>query len=166
MIKSLADWRQELREIDAQLLTLLQRRVGLAIQMLEVLSTEELSLGDFDMDTLRLGLLLISDYEKDFPPLDRVGVRKIFRRIAAETRRLAAANAADFEMGNEERLTMRELQVLVLIAQDNPLKKIALDLNISVKTVESHKAAIMEKLNIHSSVGLTRYAIKKGLIVL
>jgi DNA-binding NarL/FixJ family response regulator len=60
-------------------------------------------------------------------------------------------------------LTQREREVLVLIAQDNALKQIAMELNISLKTVESHKAAIMKKLNTYSLVGLTRYAIKEGL---
>ena len=63
-------------------------------------------------------------------------------------------------------LTQREREVLLLIAQDNALKQIAIELNISPKTVESHKAAIMKKLNIYSLVGLTRYAIKEGLVFL
>ena len=63
-------------------------------------------------------------------------------------------------------LTQREREILILIAQDNSLKQIALELNLSLKTVESHKAAIMKKLDIYSSVGLTRYAIKEGLVFL
>ncbi len=165
MITSLDDLRKDLREIDAQLRALLQRRVGLAIQLLEILSTQELTLGDLDQDSLRLGLLLLSPYEGSIAPLDKTAVDKIFRRIAVETRRLASSKARAGEV-KEERLSLRELQIFLLIAEDYSLKGIALKLNISVKTVESHKAAIMEKLNIHSSVGLARYAIKKGLIVL
>lgn len=63
-------------------------------------------------------------------------------------------------------LSSREREVLVLIAEDNTLKQIAMELDISVKTVESHKASIMKKLNIYSLVGLTRYAIKEGLVSL
>ena len=50
--------------------------------------------------------------------------------------------------------------MLRLIAQDNSLKQISLELKISVKTVDSHKVAIMTKFDIHSLVGLTLYAIK------
>jgi DNA-binding CsgD family transcriptional regulator len=165
MIKSFEDWRNELREIDAQLLWLLQRRVTLAINLLEMLRTQEITLGDFDEDNLRLGLLLLSDFEKSQPPLDPAAVKKIFRRIAIETRRLLSAKKIPADSELEERLTLRELQILILIAEDHSLKNIALLLNISVKTVESHRTSIMRKLDIHSTVGLTRYAIQKGLIV-
>lgn len=166
MIKSLDEWRKELREIDAQLLWLLQRRVNLASRLLEILRTEELTLGDFDQDSLRLGLLLLSELDKVQPPLDSPAVKKIFRRIAIETKRLVSATAIAADAGLLERLTVRELQVLTLIAEDNSVKEIALLLNISVKTVETHRTSIMNKLDIHSTVGLARYAIQKGLISL
>jgi DNA-binding NarL/FixJ family response regulator len=53
---------------------------------------------------------------------------------------------------------------LQLIAEGHSTKKIALRLNISVKTVETHRAQLMERLNIHDVVGLVHYAIKNGLI--
>jgi len=51
-----------------------------------------------------------------------------------------------------------------LIAEGKSTKKRALQLNISVKTVESHRAQIMERLNIHDVAGLVRYAIRMGLV--
>jgi DNA-binding NarL/FixJ family response regulator len=63
-----------------------------------------------------------------------------------------------------ERLTVRQREILRLIASGESTKKIALKLNISVKTVEAHRAQIMERLNIHDVPGLVRYAIKTGLV--
>jgi len=163
MIHSFDDWREELRDVDAELISLLQRRLELAIEFLRLLRTDELSLGDVDQDTLRLGILLSSERAGDFPPLDEAAVKKIFRRIVIETRRQAYSSIESGEH-YDIKLSGREREVLILIAEDHSLKDIALKLKISVKTVESHKATIMKKLNIYSSVGLTRYAIKEGLI--
>lgn len=59
-------------------------------------------------------------------------------------------------------LTNREREVLQLLAEGNSTKKIALKLHISVKTVESHRRQIMDKLDIDSVAELTKYAIRKG----
>jgi DNA-binding NarL/FixJ family response regulator len=61
-------------------------------------------------------------------------------------------------------LTNREAEVLQLIAEGAPNKRIASDLCISIKTVEKHRQQVMNKLNIHDIAGLTRYAISKGII--
>ena len=61
-------------------------------------------------------------------------------------------------------LTPRERQVLQLIAEGRATKEIAARLGISVKTAESHRTNLMEKLDIHEIAGLVRYAIKRGLI--
>ena len=50
-----------------------------------------------------------------------------------------------------------------LLADGKRVKEIARLLNISVKTVESHRQSIMDKLEIHSTIQLTRYALRKGL---
>jgi DNA-binding NarL/FixJ family response regulator len=63
-------------------------------------------------------------------------------------------------------LTARQRQVLQLIAEGQCTKEIALSLNISVKTVETHRAQLMDRLNIHNVVGLVRCALKSGLIQL
>jgi len=63
-----------------------------------------------------------------------------------------------------ELLTPREREVLQLIAEGRPPRKIAERLCISVKTVETHRAHLMHKLDAHSTADLTRYAIRKGII--
>jgi len=61
-------------------------------------------------------------------------------------------------------LTPRELQVLKLIAEARTSKEIAKELVISIKTVERHRANILDKLGMSDRVELTRYAIRRGLI--
>jgi two-component system response regulator NreC len=58
----------------------------------------------------------------------------------------------------------RERQVLQLVAEGKTTKEIASILGISVKTAESHRMNIMERLDIHDTAGLVRYAIRNGLI--
>ena len=61
-------------------------------------------------------------------------------------------------------LTPRQLEVLTLISEGSSTRDISRTLKISIKTVESHRSKLMERLNIHDVAGLTRYAIKKGLV--
>jgi len=61
-------------------------------------------------------------------------------------------------------LTTREMEVLQLIAEGKANKQTASLLNISIKTVEKHREHLMEKLDIHDTAGLTRYAIEAGII--
>jgi DNA-binding NarL/FixJ family response regulator len=62
------------------------------------------------------------------------------------------------------RLTSREMEVLQLIAEGKANKETASELGIGIKTVEKHREHLMEKLNIHDTAGLTRYAIGAGII--
>jgi DNA-binding NarL/FixJ family response regulator len=62
-----------------------------------------------------------------------------------------------------QKLTSREREVLRCVARDLSGKEIAQELGLSVRTVDRHKANIMEKLGIHSQVGLTLYAIAEGM---
>lgn len=62
------------------------------------------------------------------------------------------------------RLSPREREVLQLIAEGRTSKEVAVLLGISATTVKSHRNHIMEKLDIHDKAGLTRYAIRIGLI--
>lgn len=62
------------------------------------------------------------------------------------------------------RLTSREMEVLQLIAEGKANKETAAELGIGIKTVEKHREHLMEKLNIHDTAGLTRYAISAGII--
>ena len=59
---------------------------------------------------------------------------------------------------------VRQQEVLQLVAEGRQNKEIAAVLDISIKTVEYHKSRIMSRLDIRSSAGLTRYAIKHGLV--
>jgi DNA-binding NarL/FixJ family response regulator len=63
-----------------------------------------------------------------------------------------------------EPLTDRERQVLQLVAEGNTTKVIAGILGLSVKTADSHRTHIMQKLEIHQTAGLVRYAIRRGII--
>lgn len=61
-------------------------------------------------------------------------------------------------------LTERERQVLELIAEGLSSKEIAAKLGVSLKTIESHRANLMDKLDIHKVSGLVRFAIRAGLV--
>lgn len=61
-------------------------------------------------------------------------------------------------------LTERQKEILKLLAEGYSVKEIAQLIGISVKTVETHKAQIMEKLNIYDIPGLVKFAIKHGLV--
>lgn len=61
-------------------------------------------------------------------------------------------------------LTARERQVLQLIAEGKSTKDVASLLGVSVKTAESHRSRLMQKLDIHETASLVRYAVKRGLI--
>jgi DNA-binding NarL/FixJ family response regulator len=65
---------------------------------------------------------------------------------------------------NGSRLTSRETEVLQLVAEGSANKQVAAELGISIKTVEKHRQHLMDKLNIHETAGLTRYAIAQGII--
>ena len=66
--------------------------------------------------------------------------------------------------GSASVLTPRQCEILELIALGRTTKQIAQKLNIAVKTVESHRTQIMDRLDIHDVVGLARYAIRTGLV--
>ncbi len=61
-------------------------------------------------------------------------------------------------------LTERERQVLVLIAAGKSTKEAAAQLGISYKTADSHRSRILEKLGVHETASMVRYAIRAGLI--
>lgn len=61
-------------------------------------------------------------------------------------------------------LTSREREVLQLVAEGKANKETAVELRISIKTVEKHRQSLMKKLNIHDTAGLTRHAIAVGII--
>lgn len=87
------------------------------------------------------------------PPVSKITIGKYSGRVNAEPCPL-------------RKLSPRQEQVLQLIAEGKTTKQVALELNISVKTVETHRARIMEQLDIHDIAGLVRYAIRVGLVEL
>ncbi|HWB05783.1 MAG TPA: response regulator transcription factor [Verrucomicrobiales bacterium] len=76
----------------------------------------------------------------------------------------AHANGNDAIMKQIARLTTREVEVLQLIAEGRANKQTADELGISIKTVEKHRQHVMEKLGIHDTASLTRYAIAAGIV--
>jgi len=69
-----------------------------------------------------------------------------------------------FDQKSIIKLTSREREVLQLVAEGKSNKLMALEIGISIKTVEKHRQQVMDKLNIHDVAGLTRYAIAQGVV--
>ena len=69
------------------------------------------------------------------------------------------------EKSSWETLTTREREILKLVGEGFKNKDIAEQLGISPKTIEKHRANLMDKLNLHNTSELTAYAIEKGLVV-
>jgi DNA-binding NarL/FixJ family response regulator len=65
----------------------------------------------------------------------------------------------------QDPLTARERQVLQLVAEGRTTKEIAQLINVGAKTAESYRARIMQKLGIHHTAGLVRYAIRQGMLL-
>lgn len=86
----------------------------------------------------------------------------VSRHLLDEYLRLARGQPiADSGM---EALTPRQREILQLIAEGHSTREIADRLTISIKTVETHRAQIMDRLNIRDVAGLTRFALRAGLI--
>jgi DNA-binding NarL/FixJ family response regulator len=79
-------------------------------------------------------------------------------------RERGVSNKLDSSNKNVRKLTVREAEVWQLVAEGSTNKQIAAQLGISIKTVEKHRQQLMDKLNIHETAGLTRYAIAMGVI--
>lgn len=76
----------------------------------------------------------------------------------------AVSGAAPAGAAPSDVLTPRQREILQLIAEGKSTKEIAFDLGLSVKTVETHRAQLMDRLGIHDVAGLVRYAIRAGLV--
>jgi DNA-binding NarL/FixJ family response regulator len=86
------------------------------------------------------------------PPISKQVIKDYVRRVGGEETMF-------------ERLTPRQREILQLIAEGTTTKNIGMALKISVKTVETHRAQLMERLDIHDVAGLVRYAVKIGLVL-
>ncbi len=99
-----------------------------------------------------------------------VAIREIYKgsKFYSPTisKRLAQQEYRDQQRGDDKRpqLSSRETEVLQLVAEGKANKQTADELHISIKTVEKHRQSLMDKLNIHDTAGLTRYAIAAGVI--
>ena len=83
--------------------------------------------------------------------------------LSGEAQRVLGAAAMPSESGDDA-LTPREREVVQLVAEGRLNKQVAHLLGVSVKTVETHRAAVMRKLGLHSTAELVRYALRNGLI--
>jgi DNA-binding NarL/FixJ family response regulator len=106
-------------------------------------------------DILAKAIRMVANGKKFFSPT-------IARRLRADASKLLDRNG--LPKANSQRLTSREAEVLQLVAEGSANKQIAAELGISIKTVEKHRQHLMDKLNIHDTAGLTRYAIAAGIV--
>ncbi|HSB88988.1 MAG TPA: response regulator transcription factor [Anaerolineales bacterium] len=97
-----------------------------------------------------------------FPPMTKGLIEDYLRRTSRSRRGSDGGETPSPKP--YDGLTPREVQVLRLIAQGYSNAQVGEALVISVKTVESHRARIVEKLGLHSRVELVRYAVGKGLL--
>ena len=129
----------------------------LAVLMLSMLPEDQVAL-----PFIRVGAA--GYVSKDAAAEELVGA---IRRVLSGRRYISAALAdrmARGELTPHRLLSPRELDVLRLIARGMPVKKIASRLSLSVSTVHTHRAHILEKLNMRSNVELSRYAMRHGLV--
>jgi two-component system response regulator NreC len=85
------------------------------------------------------------------------------QNLSATVDRLRAANFAPAPVNNGPALTVRENEILQLLATGSTVKDVANELDLSVKTVEAHKFNLMRKLNIHTRAELVEYAQRSGI---
>ncbi len=107
---------------------------------------------DAGLDELEKALRAVANGESYLSP-------PISTHLLADYSRLAKAEATP-----SSPLTPRQLEVLQLVVEGLPTKTIARRLQISVKTAETHRAQLMDRLDIHDVPGLVKYAIRIGMI--
>lgn len=76
----------------------------------------------------------------------------------------AFTKSADPARQPHDKLTPRQREVLQLIAEGHSTKSIATQLNLSVKTIETHRVQLMQRIGLHDVAGLVRYAIRAGIV--
>ena len=113
------------------------------------------------------GYVLKSDADRELI----AAVESLQRRRAFLTPNLAQPSSRDTDIGHQEHaagdwseLTPREREIVQIVAEGHSSKEVAAALNISVKTVESHRTNIMRKLRIRSVGQLVRYAVRNGIV--
>ncbi len=102
---------------------------------------------------------------KDAPPFElEQAVRSVMATGSYFSPVIAQRLLQPSEPTIDEELTQRQIEILKLIAQGKASKEIAYELGLSSKTVDVHRARIMERLRINDIASLTLYAVRKGLI--
>ena len=86
--------------------------------------------------------------------------------LTSYVRQAPGASASPRPLDEAPALTPRQREVLQRIAEGRSTREIADTLHVSVKTVESHRAEIMRRIDIHDVAGLTRYAVRHGMVSL
>jgi DNA-binding NarL/FixJ family response regulator len=115
---------------------------GAAGYLLKGAATEELELA---IRSVARGETYLS------PPVSKPVIMEYIRRTNAG-------------LNSRERLSPRQTQILKLIAEGKTTKQVALELAISVKTVETHRSALMMRVGVRDVAGLVRYAVRIGLV--
>jgi DNA-binding NarL/FixJ family response regulator len=102
---------------------------------------------------------------KDAPPFElEQAVRSVVATGSYFSPSIAQRLLQPSEPGVDDELTHRQIEILKLIAQGRASKEIAYQLGLSPKTVDVHRARIMERLRLNDIASLTLYAVRKGLI--
>jgi DNA-binding NarL/FixJ family response regulator len=104
-----------------------------------------------DLEELELAIRSVAQGETYLsPPVSKPVIMEYLRRTNPD-------------LSPRERLSPRQAEILQLIAEGNTAKQIALELSISVKTVETHRTVLMKRIGVRDLAGLIRYAVKIGL---
>lgn len=118
-------------------------------------------LKDAGISELEMAIAAVSQGETYLsPPVSKHVISGYVRRVGADVQEKLDSQPT------LERLTMRQREILQLIAEGYTTQEIANLLNISVKTVETHRMQLMDRLDIHDIAGLVRFAIRVGIISL
>lgn len=119
-------------------------------------------LKDAGMAELELAVMAVARGEIYLsPPISKHVVSDYVKRVGGEP-----PSGKGSDSPSLERLTQRQREILQLIAEGYTTQEIAHKLNIHVKTVETHRTQLMERLDIHDVAGLVRFAIRTGLVAL
>ena len=109
-------------------------------------------LKDADINQLEMAIRAVAEGETFLSPsVSRHVISDYIQRVGSES-------------SSREELTPRQREILQLIAEGRSKQEIAQRLDVSVKTVETHRDQMMERLGIHDVAGLVRYAIRTGVV--
>jgi DNA-binding NarL/FixJ family response regulator len=121
---------------------------------------------------VRVLILSMHDNEQFFHEAVQAGASGYVLKTAAHVELVGACRAAlrgehsirPAEMPEHDPLTPRETEIVKMIAEGLTAREIGETLSISEHTVQRHRANVLDKLDLHDRVGLTRYAMRRGLI--